>query len=111
MPRTPDRWATATAHLKAADVRWRPLIDRVGPCGLRPRRDRFGSLVRAIVGQQISTKAAASINARLLAHSGTRHDPHRLLALGEPGLRQAGLSIQKARYVLNLAEAVAAGEL
>lgn len=83
------------------------MIERVGPCLLRPRRDRFGTLVRAIVGQQISTKAAAAIDLRLkAAQASTVHDPSSLIALGATGLRAAGLSGVKAGYVLNLAEAV-----
>lgn len=105
-----DPWAEAVAHLRAADPRW-ALIDRHGPCRLRPRRDRFGTLVRAIIGQQISSKAAASIDARLRALAGSPHRPEPLLDLGEPGLRGVGLSGVKARYVLNLAEAVADGRL
>ena len=72
-----DPWADAVAHLAEADPRWVPIIERVGPCLLRPRRDRFGTLVRAIVGQQISTKAAASIDAKLRAIVG---DPLLLIA-------------------------------
>jgi DNA-3-methyladenine glycosylase II len=84
------------------------VIDRIGPCVLRPRRrrDRFGTLVRAIIGQQISTKAAASIDDRLRAITGDPHTPEPILKLGEGGLRGVGLSGVKARYVLNLAEAV-----
>ena len=106
-----DPWAGAVAHLEEADPRWGPLIARIGPCRLRPRRDRFGTLVRAIIGQQISTRAAATIDARLLALAGTPHDPASILALGESGLRSVGLSGVKARYVMNLAEAVAGGSL
>lgn len=107
-----DPWSAGVAHLRSVDPKWATVIDRVGPCTLRPRRDRFGTLVRAIVGQQISAKAASSIDARLRALEATPlHDPARLLALGEPGLRSAGLSGVKARYVLNLAVAVAEGRL
>ena len=111
-PGRPDRWADAVAHLRGSDLRWHPLIDRIGPCRLRPRADRFGILVRAIVGQQISSKAAAAINRRLLDQQASdRHRPETLLALGEAGIRAAGLSGVKARYVLNLAEAVESGGL
>ncbi len=89
-------------HLKA-------IIDRVGPCLLEPKSDRFGILVRAIIGQQISSKAAASIHNRLVEIGGEPHHPGRLIELGEPTLRGVGLSGVKARYVLNLAEAVASG--
>ncbi len=112
MPRTKtDPWGSAVAHLIAADPRWTPVIERVGPCRLRPRRDRFGTLVRAIIGQQISTKAAASIDARLRALTGDPHRPEALLSAGETVLRSAGLSGVKARYVLNLSEHVASGRL
>lgn len=78
---------------------------------LRPRKDRFGTLVRAIIGQQISTRAAATIDARLRALGGDPHDPAKLLAVGEEGLRGCGLSGVKARYVLNLSEAVLSGQV
>jgi DNA-3-methyladenine glycosylase II len=106
-----DRWASAIAHLRLADPRWGPRIDRIGPCRLLPRRDRFGTLVRAIIGQQISSKAAATIDARLRERAGSPHRPQALLDLGESGLRAAGLSGVKARYVLNLAEAVLDGRV
>src|SRR5690348_6507016 len=101
MPRLPqgDRWSAAVAHLRTCDPRWHPVIDRVGPGRLRPRRDRFGTLVRAIIGQQISTRAAATIDARLRASAGDPHTPEGLLAAGEPVVRAAGLSGVKARYV------------
>ena len=91
------------------DPHLRRLIKRIGHCGLTPRPDRFGTLVNSIVAQQISSKAAASINLRLHALGGQPHQPARLLELGEPALRSVGLSASKARYVLNLAEAVASG--
>jgi DNA-3-methyladenine glycosylase II len=106
-----DPWAEAVAHLVAADPRWHPVVERVGPCQLRPRRDRFSTLVRAIIGQQISTKAAAAIDRRLHALAGDPHTPAGLLAAGEAAIRSAGLSGVKARYVLNLAEAAADGRL
>ena len=105
----PDLWADAVKHLSRVDPHLRTLIKRLGPCRLVPRRDRFGTLVRSIVAQQISSKAAASINLRLHELGGDPHQPVRLLELGEQELRRVGLSASKARYVLNLAEAVASG--
>ncbi len=52
-----------------------------------------------------------SINQRLMAIGGEPHHPSRLLELGEDSLRSVGLSGAKARYVLNLAEAVASGQV
>ena len=106
-----DPWAEAVAHLRRVDPAMGALIDRVGPCALRPRRDRFGMLVRAILGQQISTKAAAAINNRLLALTGPVCTPDALLALGVDGLRGVGASGSKAAYLLNLSEAVAGGHV
>ncbi len=104
-------WADAIAHLRSLDPKWGELIDSVGPCDLKPRKDRFGTLVRAIIGQQISSRAAATIDARLRTLSGEPHDPVRILEVGEEGLRGCGLSGVKARYVLNLAGAVVDGSL
>jgi DNA-3-methyladenine glycosylase II len=103
------RWAAAVRHLRRVDPHLRAIIDRVGPCRLEPRLDRFGTLVRAIIGQQISSKAAASIHRRLVEIGGEPHPPERLIELGEIALRGVGLSGVKARYVLNLAQAVASG--
>jgi DNA-3-methyladenine glycosylase II len=87
------------------------MIDRIGPCRLEPRPDRFGTLVRAIVGQQISTKAAAAIDRRLRELGGDPHRPETMIELGLDALRSVGLSGVKARYILNLSEAVVRGDV
>ncbi len=104
-----EPWEEAVAHLRGVDADWASLIDRVGPCQMRMRPERFGTLVRAIIGQQISSKAAASIDAKLKTLTGDPHAPAPLLELGEAGIRSVGLSGVKARYVLNLAGAVNSG--
>jgi DNA-3-methyladenine glycosylase II len=109
--RARNRWTSAVRHLRKVDPHLREIIDRIGPCRLEPHPHRFGALVRSIVGQQISSKAAASINLRLLTLTGDPHHPSRLIELGEANLRTVGLSGAKARYVLNLAEAVASGQV
>jgi DNA-3-methyladenine glycosylase II len=109
--RSPDRWDAAVKHLRAVDPHLKAIIDRIGPCRLEAHPDRFAALVRSIIGQQISTKAARSINMKLTALGGDPPCPLRLIELGETELRTAGLSSAKARYILNLAEAVLSGEL
>jgi len=98
-------------HLRRVDPHLRAIIDRIGPCRLEPHSDRFSALVRSIVSQQISTKAARSINLKLIAIGGDPHSPERLIELGETRLRSAGLSGPKACYVLNLAGAVVSGDV
>ncbi|HWE40116.1 MAG TPA: DNA-3-methyladenine glycosylase [Isosphaeraceae bacterium] len=89
------------------------MIDRHAPCAIRPKPapERFGTLVRAIIGQQISTKAAASIAARLRERAGATLTPAAIFDVGAEGLRGVGLSRVKVAYVLDLADAVATGRV
>ncbi len=75
-------------------------------CGLPPLRRRpagFATLMQAIVGQQVSVASAAAIWSRLEA--GGLTTPAAVVAAGETGLREAGLSRPKIRYALGLAAA------
>jgi DNA-3-methyladenine glycosylase II len=93
------------------------LVESVGPLDHAARRrgrpdDAYGALVRTIVGQQLSTKAARTIYARLVAHFGDNPPtPAELLAAQEAALRAAGLSRQKVSYLRDLAARVESGEL
>src|SRR6516165_7555270 len=98
--RSANRWAAAVKHLRRVDPHLKAIIDRIGPCRLEPHSDRFAALVRSIVGQQISTTAARSINQKLVALGGDPPRPERLIELGEVQLRTVGLSSAKARYLL-----------
>jgi DNA-3-methyladenine glycosylase II len=107
----------ATEHLRAADPVLRDLIDRVGPLDEEARRrgrpdDAYGALLRAIVGQQLSTRAARSIYARLIdLFGGHVPAPAELLAVEPDALRAAGLSRAKVAYLRDLAERVQNSEL
>jgi DNA-3-methyladenine glycosylase II len=93
------------------------LVDRIGPLDHYSRRrgrpeDAYGSLVRTIVGQQLSTKAARTIYARLAALFGDRPPtPAEIIVADEGALRRAGLSRQKISYLSDLAARVHGGEL
>ena len=103
---------TAVKKLKRADSVMKEVIQRVGPCRLRPDRDRFGMLARSIISQQISTSAARSIRSRLielLEPEGIT--PNRLLMTSAEDLRTAGVSPQKASYLHDLADAVESGRV
>jgi DNA-3-methyladenine glycosylase II len=97
-------------HFRRHDPVIHQVARRVGPCALRPHRDRFGMLVRSIISQQISVGAARAIRGRLealVAPAGLR--PGALAALSTDQLRSVGLSPQKAAYVHDLAAKVEAG--
>jgi DNA-3-methyladenine glycosylase II len=93
----------ARRHLSRRDAILKPLIRAIGPCTLKLSDDHFATLVRAIVSQQISGKAAQAISARLLAKVG-RFQPKRILAAAAEDLRSAGLSGGKQRSIRDLAE-------
>ncbi len=96
----------AAEHLTQHDPAMVPIVADVGPMRLALGIDPFRSLVNAIVGQQISVKAAASIRTRLEATMPDGHTmtPEGFLARTHEDLRAAGLSRAKALYVVDLAE-------
>lgn len=109
--RRPD-WSGATRHLSRNDPVLAALIARIGPCALVPRPNTFGSLVGAIVAQQISAAAARTIHRRLWALTrGRPPEPGDILRRREATLRKVGLSRQKIAYLRDLAARVENGGL
>jgi 3-methyladenine DNA glycosylase/8-oxoguanine DNA glycosylase len=107
--------AAALASLGRSDPALAGVIERVGPLGLtRPNEPTtFHSLLKAIVYQQLSGAAAASIFGRVVAlyHPRSRPTPDALLATPAARLRSAGLSRAKVAAVLDLAGHAAARRL
>jgi DNA-3-methyladenine glycosylase II len=107
--------AAAEAHLRSVDPVLRALIDVNGPLGptIAPAHGRYAALVRAIVGQQLSVKAATAINQRLSDQfDGREPMPTELLAIDPDVLRTtAGLSRAKTTFLRSLAEHVESGAL
>lgn len=102
----------AIAHLSRVDPIMAGAIERVGICILEPNPDIFEALVDAIISQQISVRAADAIMARLRAATpGGLIAPGALIQLDHDALRAAGLSTPKARYIRDLTERVASGQL
>lgn len=101
---------TAVAHIARADPVMGRLIDLVGPFVLKAQRNRFRVLVKSIVSQQISTRAAQSIFKRLEEAAGAL-TPESLSALGPRALRSAGVSPQKQAYLKDLADHVLRGSV
>lgn len=98
--------ATAVSALRDADARLGSMIDRIGDFHLRDQSAMtpFQALLRSIVYQQLSGKAAGSIHARVRAlFPGGRPSPRGLSGLSDADLRSAGLSRGKVRAVRDLA--------
>jgi DNA-3-methyladenine glycosylase II len=113
--------AKARTALAESDPKMAALIERVGKIDLATRlkrrseerpNDAYGALLRAIVGQQLSTKAARTIYLRVIdIFGGTTPSPEQLLEANEADLRGAGLSGRKVEYVRDLASHIISGEL
>lgn len=86
-------------------------LTRVGYPEPRIRATGYRTLLRTIVGQQVSVAAAASVWARLEALLGEDLAPHDLLAADFDSLRACGLSRQKQGYARSLCELVVTGQL
>jgi DNA-3-methyladenine glycosylase II len=108
----PD-WSPALRHLAEADPALAPVIDRHGPPSFVPTPDPLASLGRAIVYQQLSGKAAATIYGRFLDLYPGKRFPRApaLLATAPEALRKAGMSAGKAASLLDLAAHVNDGRL
>jgi DNA-3-methyladenine glycosylase II len=113
--------AKARKALAASDPTMAALIERIGKIDIATRlkrrseerpNDAYGALLRAIVGQQLSTKAARTIYLRVIdLFGGSTPSPEQLLEAREEDLRAAGLSGRKTEYVRDLASHVLSGEL
>ncbi len=107
-------------ELASSDPVMADLIERLGPLDfatrLRRRKeerpaDAFGALLRSIVGQQLSTKAARAIYLRMLDLFDGPPTPEAMLALSEDELRGVGFSRRKVEYVHDLSARILDGEL
>jgi DNA-3-methyladenine glycosylase II len=110
------RPAAAVRHLKAADPALAEIIERVGPfrMELKASRSLFGALAEAIVYQQLSNKAAATIYGRVEAlypRTNGLFTPRHILKTPDERLRGCGLSRAKVLAVQDLARRVHGGEL
>jgi len=111
---TPEAYARARRTLMRRDPVLGALIKRVGPCGLadRQRTDHLSALVSAIVSQQLSTKAAATIFGRFVElFEDRRPSAGGIDVLNDAALRGVGLSGQKVGYLRDLCARLADGRL
>jgi DNA-3-methyladenine glycosylase II len=112
MPYRSHDVASAVKHLSKADPVLKDLIRRVGPFTLKTHRDRFDLLVRSILSQQISMKAARAIRLRLVDRIAPHGiTPEAVSKLSDRALREVGLSAQKVSYLRDLSEHTLSGKL
>lgn len=109
-------WRRAVAHVGAADPKLGAVIDAVGPVALELKKtpSLFGALAEAIVYQQLSGKAAATIHGRVCAlFPRAAHGPTaaHVARVADARLRSAGLSAAKVLALKDLARRELAGEL
>jgi len=111
MALTAEKLKSSLDALAAIEPAFAAAIARIGYPAPRIRDSGYETLLRAIVGQQVSIKAAASILARVEAATGGTADPTNVAATSDEDLRAAGLSRQKIAYIKSLAEEVLSGRL
>jgi DNA-3-methyladenine glycosylase II len=99
----PVYWHDAKAELMKRDRIMRKLIPQFGDMHLESRGEPFNTLVRSIIGQQISVKAAESIWQRFLEQC-PKCTPAQVLKVGPEALAGCGLSKRKAEYLIDLAD-------
>lgn len=109
---------TTTKTIRAAcdalgkiEPRFAAAVERAGYPEPRVRERGYGTLLRTIVGQQVSVAAAASIWRKLEEQCGDLESPENIAKASDEQLRAAGLSRQKASYARSLAEEVTSGRL
>jgi DNA-3-methyladenine glycosylase II len=106
----PDYWDRAKRALAKKDPIMAGIMRAHPKVFLMPRGEPFFTLARAIVGQQISVKAAQAVWDRLVLCCGTM-EPRTILAKKRPELRACGLSDRKTEYIADLAQHFADGKI
>jgi len=111
MVRTKQSIGTAVKALAEREPAFARVIDQFGVPEPRNSEPGAQTLLRTIVGQQVSVAAARSMWSKLEAAFGSPPDLKRLLVATDEDLRAAGMSRQKSGYIRSLAELVLSGEL
>ena len=98
-----------TDYLSQKDKRLGEAIQKIGPVQREVDTDLFSAVVHHIIGQQISTKAQATIWQRMRETLGSVDAEH-ILAAGVPQLQKLGMTFRKAEYITDFAQKVQSGE-
>lgn len=98
-------------HIYNNDKKLAVIIEAAGECTLRQRKDYYHSLLRAIVGQQLSTIAAGVIRARFFNYFNLKPTPEDIIKTPDQKLRNLGLSWAKIKYVKDLSQKMINNEI
>jgi DNA-3-methyladenine glycosylase II len=102
----------AAMHLAMHDAKLKPVIKQAGLAKLEPHQNYYWELIDSIISQQLSVKAAASIEHRFQELFDTEFpEPDAILAKSVEDLRSVGLSRPKANYIHDLAQHIKDGKL
>lgn len=99
----PEYWDIAKEELSRKDVVLHEIINRFDDLELVSRGDLFYTLIRSVIGQQISVKAASTVWSRFCETVGDI-EPQNILSADIEDLRKCGLSQRKAEYVMGISE-------
>jgi DNA-3-methyladenine glycosylase II len=103
---------SAQEHLAKHDPMLAELVARFGDCTLAPHTNYYGELVGAIIGQQLSEKAGATIYKRFLTLFDNKlPSPEQILAVDTEAVRNIGCSYSKVGYMKDLAQHIVDGRL
>jgi DNA-3-methyladenine glycosylase II len=111
MVRTPESLARSLNALAEREVAFAKVLEAHGHPEPRANEPGVETLLRTIVGQQVSVAAARSMWNKLSGKFGQPVDLDKLLAASDEEMREAGMSRQKAGYLRSLAGLVLSGEL
>ncbi len=102
---------TAITHLSKNDKVLSTIIKKYGTCNLRPHKQYFNDLLKAIIGQQLSIKAAAAIEKRFFDQFGIKPKPEHIVSTDNNIFRSIGISNAKTNYIKDLCRKYISGEL
>jgi DNA-3-methyladenine glycosylase II len=100
-----------TTHIYNNDKQLAKIIDIAGECKLKRKKDYYHSLLKAIVGQQLSINAARGINSKFFLFFNNEPTPELILNAPDEQLRSLGLSWAKIKYVKDLSLHILEGKI
>ena len=93
-------------HIYNNDKRLAEVIDKVGKCKIKPRKNHYFSFLRSIIGQQLSVKVADVIANRFWDFFENEPTPEKIMTAEIESLRKLGMSYAKINYVKDLSEKI-----